>query len=81
MRTATVTQLQRNLGEILRSIDKGEEVEITRRNRVVAKLIPTQDSNLVIRWPDFLARARKTVGKGKGKAPSRIITESREERL
>jgi len=37
MRTATVREAQHNLPKILRSVSRGEVVEITRRNRVVAR--------------------------------------------
>lgn len=79
MRTATVREAQRNLLEILRTVMRGEVVEITRRNRAVARLVPAAP------WPrdglpDFLARARAVWGSALAKATSKIVEEAREER-
>ena len=80
MRTATVREAQHNLPKILRAVSRGEVVEITRRNRVVARLVPA-GSRPVEGLPDFLARARAIWGRrAPGKATSEIVIEARAER-
>lgn len=81
MRKATVREAQHNLPRILRAVSRGEVVEITRRNQIVARLVPATrrpDDGL----PDFVARARAMWGKGvRGRATSEIVIEGRAERL
>lgn len=80
MKTATVRQLQHNLSEIMRLVDHGEEVRITRRNRVIARLIPDLESPRKIEWPDFAKRVNK-LRSIRGKPLSQIVIESRRERF
>jgi prevent-host-death family protein len=40
MKTTTVRELRNNYSRVLRWISKGEEVEVTRRGKVVAKVVP-----------------------------------------
>jgi prevent-host-death family protein len=81
MRTATVREAQHNLPKILRAVARGEVVEITRRNRIVARLVPAArrpGGGL----PDFVARARAIWGRvRRGRATSEVVLESRAERL
>jgi len=80
MRTITVTELQNNLDEVLHFLDAGEEIQLKRKNRVIARMTPSKPDSTKIPWPDFAARARKAVGKRKGKKASEIVIEDREER-
>ena len=80
MRTATVREAQHNLPRILRAVSRGEVVEITRRNRVVARLVPASP-RLAGRLPDFVTRARAIWGhRPAGKPTSEIVIEARAER-
>ena len=81
MRTTTVAELARDMQAVLGLVSAGEEVEVTREDRVVARLVPPSESALGIVWPDFCARARRMVGKAKGTPPSRLIIADRGERL
>jgi len=81
MRTTTVTDLAKDLQTMLGLVAAGEEIEVTRENRVVARLVPPAESAHRVAWPDFSARARKIVGKAKGTPPSRLIIAERGERL
>ena len=82
MKTANIRNVQHNLREVLRWVEQGHEVRITRRNRTVARLLPAQDAPQAMEWPDFLARANRIWGKRpRGKGVSRLIIEAREERL
>ncbi|MBU4052840.1 MAG: type II toxin-antitoxin system prevent-host-death family antitoxin [Proteobacteria bacterium] len=76
MRTATVGEIQKNFGKILKEVHTGEEITILRRGKPVAKLtILGPKSN--IDWPDFYAEALES----KGKPASQLVAEGREERL
>jgi len=79
MRTATVREAQHNLPKILRSVSRGEVVEITRRNRVVARLVPAAPQPAG-GLPDFVARARAIWGRTRRKPTSEIVIEARAER-
>ncbi len=80
MKTASLRHLQHHLSEVIRWVDHGEEVLVTRRNRVVAKLVPASPASpKKIKWPDFLERAKHI--KVKGKPLSQTIMEGREERF
>lgn len=81
MKTATVRQVQHHLSHILRLVDDGQEVLITKRSRVIAKIVPAKDGSPGVKWPDFIRRATEIWGKrARGKAVSRIIIEERKER-
>lgn len=81
MKTASVRHVQHHLAEVLRWVEEGEEVEITRRNRAIARIVPARAPSREIPWPDFVARAAVVWGKrAAGKPVSRIIIEEREER-
>ncbi|WP_373499021.1 type II toxin-antitoxin system Phd/YefM family antitoxin [Desulfococcus sp.] len=72
----TVRQVQRNFGQVLKNIQAGEKITITRRGEPVALLTaiePTKE----IDWPDFYGEAIET----KGKPTSEIVSESREDRI
>lgn len=76
MKTATVGDVQKNFGHILKSIHAGEEITITRHGKPVAKLTalgPRRD----IDWPDFYEEAIKVTGK----PVSDLLHESREDRF
>ena len=68
------------MSKVLKYVEQGEEVLITRRKSVVAKIVPP---DIVERaeLPRFFERAQKNFGKIKGKSPSEIILEDREERV
>ena len=40
MKSTTVRELRNNYSQVLKWVAKGEEVEVTRRGKVVAKVIP-----------------------------------------
>jgi prevent-host-death family protein len=82
MKTASVRQVQHHLSEVLRWVEDGQEVTITRRGRVVARIVPVNEKRQAVRWPDFMRRSTEIWGKRvRGKPVSRIIIEDRKERL
>lgn len=79
MRTATVRDVQHNLAEVLSWVERGEEVGVLRRRKLVAKLIPPDPAPAAA--PDFLARARRIWGdEPKGPPLSELVRESRGDR-
>jgi antitoxin (DNA-binding transcriptional repressor) of toxin-antitoxin stability system len=79
MKTATIRQVQHNLSEVLSWVEGGEEVQVLRRNKVVARLLPPGPQ--ASQSPDFVARARAVWGdKPQGTTLSAILSESRGDR-
>jgi prevent-host-death family protein len=82
MRTATVRDVQHHLSKVLAWVEKGEEVQITRRNRTIAKIVPASTPNLRVALPAFGERARKIWGETPtGANLSQIVRGDREERV
>ena len=80
MKTATVREIRHEFGRVLAWIEEGEQVEITRHKRVVARLVPAKSKPRKLQWPDFEARRKKTFPLGiKGKPVSEIVHEGRGE--
>jgi prevent-host-death family protein len=82
MKTASVRDVQHHFRKVLAWVEKGEEVVVTRRNRTVARLVPSSpDTFPCIPLPDFAARARGIWGaQPKGASLSGAILAEREER-
>ena len=76
MKTATVGEVQKNFGRILKEIKTGEEVTITKRGRPVAKITALGPRN-EIGWPDFYQEAIEL----KGKPTSDLVIENRKDRF
>ena len=73
-------QAQHNLSEVLRTIQRGGRVAITRHKKIVAELIPPASTTRV-EFPDFEARARKTWrGEWTGTSSDALLHESRGDR-
>jgi antitoxin (DNA-binding transcriptional repressor) of toxin-antitoxin stability system len=62
MRKATVRDLRYRFRQVEDLLREGEKVEITKRKRVIATLIPREPAAPRSR-PDFLARLKKIYGK------------------
>ena len=81
VKTTTVREVQHNFGKILRWIEDGEVVVITRHKRVVANLVPSVPKDRKTEWPDFTKRMTAIWGNvPAGKPASRIIIDERNER-
>ncbi len=61
MRKVTVRDLRYRFSEVERLLEGGEEIEITKRKRTIARLLPV-GSRIPHRPPDFLARMRAIYG-------------------
>jgi antitoxin (DNA-binding transcriptional repressor) of toxin-antitoxin stability system len=79
MKKATIREIQHNLSEVLSWVESGEEVQVLRRNKVVARLLPPQPQPS--RSPDFVARAKAVWGdRPPGTPLSALVSESRGDR-
>lgn len=60
MKSTTVRELRNNYSKVLKWVSKGEEVEVTRRGIVVAKVIPPAPvSPTEVDWSKSAALTRK----------------------
>jgi len=80
MKTASVREVQHNLASVLEMVSRGQEIAVTKRGRVIARIVPARDARQVVAWPDAAARMKR-LGPVRGKPASAIITEARGERL
>lgn len=81
MRKATVRDLRYRFSAVEDLLRHGEEIQITKRKRVIARLLPPKPPASV-QPPDFLARLKKVFGKKRMKiSGAEIIALDREERF
>jgi antitoxin (DNA-binding transcriptional repressor) of toxin-antitoxin stability system len=77
MKTFSVMETQHNLARVLREVEAGREVGITRRRKLVARILPPVEPPPV-EFPAFTARARKVWGKAwQGSSSGDLLDESR----
>ena len=55
MKTVDVRELQHHLGRYLDSVEAGETIEVRRRKRVIARIVPRRDDVALEPWPDYMA--------------------------
>lgn len=71
MKTASVQQVPQKWTQILEWVAAGEEVEVTEREKVIARVVP-------VTQPDFLARAKAIWGEQPpGKPLSELVVDAR----
>jgi antitoxin (DNA-binding transcriptional repressor) of toxin-antitoxin stability system len=64
MTTATVRALRYDFPAILKRLQHGEEVAITRRGKFIGTLVPAEPSvPQTAQWPDLMKRMRAVHGK------------------
>lgn len=81
MNKASVREVQHHFSDILQRIKEGEEVYITKRNKIVAKIVPHNEIRQEpVKYPDFVARAKKICEAPRGKPLSDTVIEERNER-
>ena len=56
MKTATVRTLRNDYAKLLRRVETGEEIAISRRGRIVARLVPAQSGPVKVDWAASAAR-------------------------
>jgi len=81
MKKATIRDLRYRFSAVEDLLRDGQEIQITKRKRVIARLLPPK-SRARVRRPDFMARLRKIFGKKQLKVTgAEIIAQGREERF
>ena len=85
MQTVTIREIQHNLAAYMRKVENGEKIEIRRRNKVVARLVPAGPSAKRcegLNWAEVALWRRKLWGDrpAPGKPLSAIVYDSRGER-
>ena len=81
MKKATVRDLRYRFSAVEDLLREGEEIHITKRKRVIARLLPPKPSPPKA-LPDFLARLKKIFGKKRLKVSGAdLIAMDREERF
>ena len=80
--TISMRELQQNLKQVIERVERGETLALTRRRRVVARLVPAVEARPVPPWPDLDARARAIFGDRilSDPSPSEMLIQDREER-
>jgi antitoxin (DNA-binding transcriptional repressor) of toxin-antitoxin stability system len=64
MKSASVRDLRHHFGDLLTWIREGQEIKITMRRRVVARLVPERpEQKAPIKMPDFARRLKKIHGR------------------
>lgn len=72
-------ETQHNLSQVLRVVEAGHKVGITRRKHLIAHIVPAQEETF--EFPDFVGRAEKVWGGSwKGVTSGALLDESRGER-
>ena len=63
MSTATVRDLRYDFPTILKRLEDGEEVAITRRGKLIGTLVPFESaSSQPVQWPDISQRLKRAHG-------------------
>ena len=82
MKIASVRHVQHNFAAVLEAVRKGQEIAITKRGTVIARIVPARKAKGTVTWPDSAARMKRLRPRAATGTPaSRIIRELREERL
>jgi prevent-host-death family protein len=80
MKSFSVMEAQHNLALLLREVEAGRELTITRRRKPVARLLPVPVEEPVV-FPVFAARANQTWrGPWRGAGTEELVDETRGER-
>ena len=81
IKSLSVRHVQHHLAAVLADVEGGEEIEVVRRGRPVARIVPLQPSSHACDWSDAERRLRSVYPTLIGGAPaSQIIADSRGER-
>ena len=62
MKTATVRDMRYRFPEIQARLREGEEIQITKRRRVIARLVPVKPPRRQRHPPDFMAMLKEIYG-------------------
>jgi prevent-host-death family protein len=78
MKTATVRDLRNRFARVSEWIEDGEAVELTKRGKVIARIMPVRArKKATVQWPDFMARLKRIYGDRVSGDSQAIIDEGR----
>jgi antitoxin (DNA-binding transcriptional repressor) of toxin-antitoxin stability system len=78
MKTFSIMETQHNLSQVLRVVESGVQVGITRRKELVARIVSVRKT---VDLPDFVARAQKIWGsKWQATSSHSLLDETRGDR-
>jgi prevent-host-death family protein len=77
MKTTTVRELRNNYARVLKWVSCGQEVEVTRRGKVVAKVVPPSGPPATLDWASSAAFGRTALGRTlSAKESAAVLAES-----
>jgi antitoxin (DNA-binding transcriptional repressor) of toxin-antitoxin stability system len=80
MKLVSIMEAQHNLARVLREVEAGNVVGITRRKKLVARLMPPE-KEAPVGFPDFEGRAREIWGEEwTGSGTDELLDETRGDR-
>jgi antitoxin (DNA-binding transcriptional repressor) of toxin-antitoxin stability system len=62
VKTATVRDLRYNFPQVEAWLSSGEEIELTKRGRIIGRIVPAPAKEQKLKMPDFAARANALCG-------------------
>lgn len=80
MKTITVRDLRYQFPKVERMLREGQDIEVTKRRRVIARLVPERPA-VEAALPDFLAQLRKIYGNKKLKVSGAELLEKERDRF
>jgi len=63
MKTTTVRELRNNYSQVLKWVSAGQEVAVTRRGKVVARVVPPASASMEVDWSLSAALTRPDLGR------------------
>jgi antitoxin (DNA-binding transcriptional repressor) of toxin-antitoxin stability system len=79
MKSVSIMEAQHNLSRVLKSVERGETIAITRHKKEIAELSPPKLASPIV-FPDFARRARETWGGDwRGTSSQNLLDETRGE--
>ena len=81
MRSHSVRHVQHHLAAVLADVERGEEIEVLRRGRPVARIVPLPSESQPCDWSDVARRLQSAYPTlAGGTSAARIIADGRGER-
>lgn len=69
MGVVSIRELQSQIKRVIARVERGETIEVTRRRRPVARLVPLGAGEKPKPWPNLKERTAKVFGKGRRVRP------------
>ena len=80
MKTVDVRGLQHHLGRYLDEVEQGEVIEVRRRRRIIARIVPSSEDEPAEGWPDLVKRLEQIYPEGPvGESASERLSRDRDE--